>query len=407
MTSDEGLSGSAVDCRLQTADSPSILPVYDIRTDIRPTVAEVDLSALRSNADVLRARLGPSVGIVAVLKADAYGHGAVVCARALERRVWGFGVSLVEEGVEIRRAGVEAPILVLGGAYGLDHRDVLAYRLTPVLGDVADIARFRLAANELKLARVDIHLKIDTGMARLGLRYDDSAGLDRFCTALAATPGLCMQGLMTHLASSDHVDDAMSRTQLERFDAVRAALRARGHDPALVHVANSAALVRFPEARHALVRPGLALYGLSPGAVAPIAGLRPVMSLRSRIVALREVAAGEGVSYGGLYRATRRMRVATVPMGYADGYTRRLTGKAHVLVAGRRCNVLGAITMDMCLVDVTDVEARLGDDVVLMGAQGDEHITADDLAAQSDTISWEILCGISKRVPRIYTGERP
>lgn len=370
-------------------------------------MAEVDLSALRSNADVLRARIGPGVGIVAVLKADAYGHGAVVCARALERRVWGFGVSLVEEGVEIRRAGVEAPILVLGGAYGLDHRDVLAYRLTPVLGDVADIARFRRAADDLKLDRIDVHLKIDTGMARLGLRHDEAATLHAFCDAIAATPGVGVQGVMTHLASADDLSEAPSRLQLDRFEVARRVLRARGHDPALVHVANSAALVRFPEARHALVRPGLALYGLSPGPAAVIPGLRPVMSLRSRIVALRDIATGEGVSYGGLYRASRRTRVATVPMGYADGYTRRLSGKAEVLVRGRRCAVLGAITMDMSLVDVTDVGAELGDDVVLLGAQGDERITADDLAVQSSTISWEILCGISKRVPRIYSGERP
>ena len=368
-------------------------------------MAEVDLSALRSNADVLRARLGPGVGIVAVVKADAYGHGAVVVARALERRVWGFGVSLVEEGVEIRRAGVEAPILVLGAAYGLDHRDVLSYRLTPVLGDVADLARFRRAADDLGLEHIDVHLKIDTGMARLGLRGEQ--GIAAFCDALSVTPGIAVQGLMTHLASADDASDAPSRAQLARFEVAREALRLRGHVPALVHVANSAGLVRFPDARHDLVRPGLALYGLSPGPVAPIAGLRPVMSLRSRIVALRDLGPGDTVSYGGLFRATRPTRVATVPMGYADGYTRRLSGKAHVLVRGNRCAVLGAITMDMCLVDVTEVQAALGDDVVLMGAQGDERIGADELAALSGTISWEILCGISKRVPRIYTGERP
>jgi alanine racemase len=369
-------------------------------------VAEVDLSALRGNADVLRARLGPGVGILAVVKADAYGHGAVVCARALERRVWGFGVSLVEEGVEIRRAGVEAPILVLGAAYGLEHRDVLAYRLTPVLGAASDLARFRHAADELGIDRVDVHLKIDTGMARLGLRPGPE--LEQFCDALAATPGIALSGLMTHFACADDADESISRTQLARFEDARAALRLRGHDPTLLHVANSAGLVRFPESRHGLVRPGLALYGLSPSPTVMIPGLRPVLSLRSRVVALREITTGEPVSYGGLFLAARPTRVATVPVGYADGYTRRLTGKAEVLVKGRRCKVIGAITMDMCLVDVTDLEApSLGDEVVLLGAQGGERITAEELAEQSGTISWEILTGIGKRVPRYYAGERP
>lgn len=369
-------------------------------------MAEVDLSALRSNADVLRARLGPGVGILAVVKADAYGHGAVVCARSLERRVWGFGVSLVEEGVEIRRSGVESPILVLGAAYGLSHRDVLAYRLTPVLGDVSDLARFRRAADELNQERVDIHLKIDTGMARLGLR--PGAELARFCDALATTKGLALSGLMTHFACADDADEGVTRAQLARFEEARAYLRGRGHDPALVHAANSAGLVRFPDARYGLVRPGIALYGLSPSPTAPIAGLQPVLSLRSRVVALRELAAGERVSYGGMFSATRPTRVATVPVGYADGYTRRLSGRAEVLVRGRRCKVIGAITMDMSLVDVTDLDVcELGDEVVLLGAQGTERVTAEELAQRSDTISWEILSNIGKRVPRSYTGERP
>ena len=364
----------------------------------------MDLSALRGNADVLRARLGPGVGILAVVKADAYGHGAVVCARALERRVWGFGVSLVEEGVEIRRAGVEAPILVLGASYGLDHRDVLAYRLTPVLGDADDLPRFRAAADELGIDRVDVHLKVDTGMARLGV---PPGGIERFCDVLAGTRGVALSGLMTHLACADDPDPAPSRAQLERLEGARAALRRRGHDPALVHVANSAAIARFPEALYGLVRPGLALYGISPPN-APIAGLRPVLSLRSKIVALRELAAGDAASYGGLFRATGPTRVATIPVGYADGYTRRLTGKAEVLVHGRRCRVLGAITMDMSLVDVTALAApRLGDEVVLLGAQGGEHVSADELAQHSGTIPWEVLCSIGKRVPRFYAGERP
>jgi alanine racemase len=255
-----------------------------------------------------------------------------------------------------------------------------------------------------------VHLKIDTGMARLGIRPGPE--LEHFCDELARTPGVALTGLMTHFACADEPDDAYTREQLRRFEEAREALRARGHDPALIHVANSAGLVRFPEARFGLVRPGIALYGLSPSSTIPIAGLRPVLSLRSRVVALREVAAGESVSYGALFRAARRTRVATVPVGYADGYTRRLSGRSEVLVRGRRCRMIGAITMDMCLIDVTDLDACvLGDEVVMLGAQrgdqGHDHISADELAERSDTISWEILANIGKRVPRSYIGERP
>jgi len=254
-----------------------------------------------------------------------------------------------------------------------------------------------------------VHLKIDTGMSRLGLL--PGAPLEKLCDALERAPACALSGLMTHFHSADEPgpEGAANPTQvqLDRFAQAREQLRRRGHEPQLLHAANSAALVRFPESRFGLVRPGLALYGLSPSPEAQIAGLRPVLSLRSRIVALRDIAAGESVSYGARFVATRKTRVATVPVGYADGYTRRLSGKASVLVNGKRAPVLGSITMDMCLVDVTDVGAQLGDEVVPLGAQGDERITAEELAAQSDTISWEILCGISKRVPRIYSGERP
>ena len=366
----------------------------------------MDLSALRSNADVIRARVGPGCGIMAVVKADAYGHGAVVVARSLERRVWGFGVSLVEEGVEIRRAGVDAPIVVLGAFYGHDHRDLIAYRLTPVIGDAADLARFRRAADDLGVERVDVHLKIDTGMSRLGIL--PGAALEAFCDVLATVPGISLSGLMTHFHSADDGDSEPSLQQLARFEDARAQLASRGHVPQLVHAANSAAMVRFPQARFGLVRPGLALYGLQPGPDANIPGLRPVMALKSRIVALREIAVGESVSYGAQFRAVRRTRVATVAVGYADGYTRRLSGRAEVLVRGRRVPLIGAVTMDMCLVDVTDLDAAgLGDEVVLLGSQGEHRISADELAQHTGTVSYEVLCAVSKRVPRVYTGERP
>jgi alanine racemase len=369
-------------------------------------VAEIDLAALRKNVDVLASTVGPRVGILAVVKADAYGHGALAVARALEKKVWGFAVSLVEEGVELRRGGIEAPIVVLGSFYGYSHRDVIAFRLTPVVSEESDVDKFARAADEMSAGRIGVHLKIDTGMSRLGVRPER---LDAMLAHLAATSAVELTGLSTHLASADADDPTPSAAQLARFEEARRRVAAAGFTVPLTHVANSAATLRFGDARFELIRPGLALYGYSASPAAAYTGLLPAMSLKSRIVALREVAAGDEVSYGGLWRAPAPARIATVPIGYADGYTRRMTGRASALVGGRRCPVAGAITMDMCMVDVTAVDAKLGDEVVLLGAQGPDpsaRIDADELASWAGTISWEIFCGISKRVPRVYTGER-
>ncbi len=374
--------------------------MFDIRTDIRPTLAEVDLSALRKNVDVVAAAVGPSVGVLAVVKADAYGHGALACAHALERKVWGFAVSLVEEGVELRRGGIQAPILLLGNFYGLSHRDVVAYQLTPVVSDEADLDRFQRAGEELGNGkRVSFHLKIDSGMSRLGVRPERLAS---FLEVLARTPGVELSGLCSHLADADGDDPEPTHEQLAVFRRAEAQVLAAGFRPALTHVANSAGTIRFSDARFDLVRPGLSLYGYGQ------AGLSPVMSLKSRVVALRDVPAGTRISYGGLHTTSAPARIATVPIGYADGYSRRLTGQAEVLVGGRRCRVVGAITMDMCMVDVTAVNPKLGDEVVLFGSQAPwgARIGADELAQWGGTIVWEVFCGVSKRVPRIYSGER-
>jgi alanine racemase len=309
-------------------------------------------------------------------------------------------VSLVEEGIELRRGGVEAPILVLGSFYGLSHRDVVAYRLTPVISDEEDLPRFARAAEDFAQVRnqplkaVGVHLKIDSGMSRLGLRPE---GLDSFLTRLKATPGVELTGLCTHLASAEAPRAEATERQLTVFEAARQAVLAAGFRPTLTHVSNSAGTLKFVASRFDLVRPGLALYSAHP----LLPGLTPVMTLQSRVVALREVPAGTPVSYGGLYVAERATRIATVPIGYADGYSRRMTGKAQMLVGGRRCPVVGAITMDMCMVEVGP-EARVGDEVVLLGAQGRERITAVDVAAWGGTIEWEVFTSISKRVPRIY-----
>ncbi len=393
-------------------------------------MAEIDLGALRRNVDVLRSTLDGGephddgsashsqalggdrtgrTGILAVLKADAYGHGAVPCAQAVARQVWGFAVSLVEEGVELRRAGlIDQPIVVLGCFYGLSHRDVVAYRLTPVVADARDLSRFARAAADLGAPRVPVHLKIDTGMSRLGVRPE---GLAQFIDALRAEPGVTLGGLCTHLADADGPGEETTVEQLERFASCRQRLSAMGVQPGVLHAANTAGAVRFGAARLDLVRPGIGLYGVAPPNT-PLSGLWPVLSLKTRIVALREVPPDTGVSYGSRTRTTARARIATLPIGYADGYSRRMSGQAEVLCGGRRCPVLGPITMDMTMIDVSAVPGvQVGDEVVLIGRQsrpeggGDAPITLDEMAGWAGTIAYEISCAISKRVPRIYTGQ--
>ena len=367
-----------------------------IQTAIRPTRAEVDLAALKDNLRALRTHLAGSRALVhAVVKADAYGHGAVPVAAALERAgVDGFCVSLVEEGIELRRA-TRAPVLVLGGYYGNAHRDVVEHRLTPVVFDLGDVEKLARAAGD---ERVSIHVKVDTGMARLGV---PTVALSGFLSKIKDFTNVELAGLCTHLACADADDEATTRRQLDRFEG---ALRAVGR-PAVVHAANSAAAVRYPESRYDLVRPGIALLGDAASPVATLPGARPVLRLVTRVIALREIDPSESVSYGALWRATRRSRIATLPLGYADGYPRRMTNTGQVLLRGRRAPVVGAVCMDMFMVDVTDIPgAIVGDEVVLLGEQSGDRISAGDWANWAGTVNYEVYCGISKRVPRVYLG---
>jgi alanine racemase len=387
----------------------------DLRTSIRPTVAEVDLAALSRNAARIRATVGPGVAVFGVVKADAYGHGAVPVVSVLESLVDGLAVSLVEEGLELRDAGVGKPILVLGAYYGHYHSEVLEEGLVPVIYDAGEFERFgrapvRRRPRKAKAGhprrsheRWPVHVKIDTGMNRLGLDPSAVPGLGE---AAARFPHLAIDGLCTHLASADLSSPDDTLAQLGRFKHALAAANTHGIHPRTIHAANSAGTVRFPEARFSAIRPGLALYGAMPSAVVARPDLEPVLSLRTRIMAMHRVARGGRVSYGGRWCAARESSVATLPIGYADGYPRHVEG-AEVLVRGQRAKVVGAVCMDMMMVDVTDVAgAAVGDDVVLIGGAGPQAIRADDLARWSGTISYEILCGISKRVPRIYLGQR-
>lgn len=365
----------------------------------RPTRAEIDLGALASNLRVVRRVAGKS-RVFVVVKADAYGHGIVQVARCLEReKVDGLCVALAEEGLALRACGVTAQILVLNGVYGDAHERVLAAHLTPVVYSLEQIEAFARATRAVSSSRpVPVHLKLDTGMGRLGVAPDE---LEPLVRALDRTPLVRIDGVMTHLSSAD-TDADETRAQLSRFDAAVAYLHDHGHRPRFMHAANSAATYMHPAARYDLVRTGLALYGISPGDTQDT-DLTPVMAVRTELIALRDLPAGSPVGYDQTFRTLRASRIATVPMGYGDGLMRSASNRAHMLVRGQRCPIVGRVSMDLTTLDVTDLpEVRVGDDVVLIGRQGDAELTAGDLAQASGTISYEVLTSISPRVPRVY-----
>lgn len=372
---------------------------------VRPTRAEINLGALRANTAVLRRAAG-AAKLWAVLKADGYGHGSPAVARTLERaKVDGFCVALLEEAIELREAGITAPILVMGGYYGRAYAELAAYHVTPVIYDEEHL--HGLAAVAKKSGPIDVHLKIDTGMARLGVPFDD---VERFAERLALTPHVRVSGLMTHFANADRVDPHDLEEQIRRFDRASAQLAARGIAPPLRHSGNSAALLRGAGLYDA-VRPGIAFFGASPfapGFDAPLAAeLEPVMRVRSQLVDVRALPEGRTVGYGGIFRTARDSVIATLAMGYADGLSRGASNRGTVLVRGKRAPIVGAVSMDMTMIDVTDVPGvALGDEVVVLGRQegplGKDVLRAGEVAAFSDLIPWEVLTHVSRRVPRFY-----
>lgn len=393
------MTGGAAGAARMSGGAIAPLSELDIRTSIRPTVAEVDLGAVRRNFQRVSGTVGVGVRVWGVVKADAYGHGAVRVARALEPACDALAVSLVEEGLELRAAGIRCPIVVLGAFYDGRQDDVLNARLTPVAYDLADIDRFATAAAR-RGRRADVHVKIDTGMSRLGVATDD---VPAALAALRSRPALRLAGLCTHFASADVSSAEPTEEALGRFAGCLDLARQEGFSDLVNHAANSAAAVRFPAARLDAVRPGLALYGTMPSPHVTLEGLEPTLRLSTRVMAVHEIPLGATVSYGGLWRAPRPSRIATLPIGYADGYPRHVTGAA-VLIRGRRAPLVGAVCMDMLMIDVTDVPgAAVSDPVTLIGRDGAEAITVDDLARWAGTVSYEVLCGISKRVPRVFT----
>ena len=359
----------------------------------RPTWVDVDLDAIRHNARVLKPE---GVELMAVVKANGYGHGDVEVARAaLEAGATWVGVALVEEGVKLRGAGIEAPILVLSELPGGSEAVALAHRLTPTLYSDAGLERLATAAR----GSVPVHVKVDTGMHRAGVWPPAEAAA--FAGRVRAA-GLEVQGLFTHFARSEE-DETTTKEQLAWFLEVADAIRAAGPAPRLLHAANTAAVIRHPESHLDLVRPGIGLYGIEPApGVGADLGLRPALAWRSEVSLAKRLPAGKAVSYGHRYRLERDAWIATVPVGYADGYPRQLTNLAEVLIRGSRCRVAGTVTMDQLMVDCGDLEVTAGEEVMLIGSQGEETIDANGLGRLFGTIGYEVVTGIGARVPRRY-----
>jgi alanine racemase len=372
---------------------------------LRPVWAEVDLAAIRHNVGIL-ARLAAPSRVCAVVKAGAYGHGPVESAvAALEGGASWLAVALVEEGAQLRDAGIGAPVLILSEPPGEAMADVVGLRLTPTLYTEAGVAAAAGAAAAAGGGPLPVHVKVDTGMHRVGAAPSDAVKL---ALTVEERPELELQGVWTHFAVADVPDDPFTDVQTARFASVLDELAALGVRPALAHACNSAGLLAHPKAHHDLVRCGLTVYGVAPSlALADAchsAGLRPALALKARVSLVKEVEAGEGVSYGLRFRAERPTVVATVPIGYADGVPWRLTGAGgEVLIGGRRRPLAGSVTMDQLMVDCgDDPSVAVGDEVVLIGGQGAEEIGAWEWAERLGTIAYEVLSGIGARVPRVH-----
>jgi alanine racemase len=381
--------------------------------------AEVDLSAIAHNVRELRRRADPKAKVMAVVKANGYGHGAVEVARtALANGAEWLGVARLPEAIPLREAGFGVPILVFGYTPPAEAGRLIEYDLRQSVYSPA-AARAYSAAAAARGRRIRVHLKVDTGMGRLGMvpaalsgkAPGHAVGEDfiREATAIARLPGLDAEGIFTHFAASDSADTTYAKQQLALFLDVLSALRAAGLEFAVRHAANSAAVIALPESHLDMVRPGIALYGLRPSDEVDLTGisLQPAMALKARIIHLKSAPAGVCISYGMTYRTPAPTVIATIPAGYADGYRRLLSSRGQMIVHGHRVPVVGRVCMDLTMLDVSTVpDACIEDEVVIFGRQGNACISADDLARELGTINYEIVCDLTARVPRVYLSNR-
>jgi len=385
----------------------SVSAVTVERANLRPTWAEVSLPTLRQNFRVVRDHVAPAATVCAVVKAHAYGHGAVECARALEREgaKW-FGVTSTDEGLALRDGGIAGHILLMTGFWRGDEELVIENELTPAVWQREHIERLERAAERLRKDAVRVHLKVDTGMARLGASFEE---LPQLLEMLRAVKHVKVEGLFSHLASAEVVDSPQVDEQLARFDRAVGMAKQNGLAPAYLHIANTSAIATRPKAWMNFVRPGIALYGyqlpsLREGKAFDLP-VRPVLSWKTRIFSLRNVGASQAIGYSGAYVAPGPARIAALPVGYADGLSRQLSSRGRVIVHDQYAPIVGNVSMDITLVDVTGIPgAEIGTEVIILGQSEHSSVTAADHAQLAGTIPYEILCNISKRVPRQYVG---
>jgi alanine racemase len=366
----------------------------------RPTHCRIDHAALRWNLQQIRAKVGAQVKILSMVKANAYGHGAVATAKTLLAAGGdALGVATLDEGIELRQSGVGAPIIVVAGVYADQVEQYFSHSLMPVIYDLGDLTELE-AAVEKRRTTLKIHIKIDTGMGRLGFR---AADIDSWLPRINTLKALRTAGIFSHFSTAESVDGQYTKEQLAIFTRVVTRLRAAGMT-ALFHFANSAATITQPAAYFDMVRPGIMLYGAYPSpAMAQQITLKPVLSWHTKIIQLKKVPAGTSISYGQTFITKRESVIATLPIGYADGYHRALSNRGEALVRGERAPVAGRVCMDLTMLDVTDIRnVQQGDEVVVLGRQDSAEISADEMAAWANTISYEIFTSIGARVPRIH-----
>lgn len=367
----------------------------------RPTSAAIDMEALKTNYFRLRDRLQGGTAVLAVVKANAYGHGDVEIAHVLEGLGCELlGVAIPEEGARLREAGINKPIIVLGGLFPNQAEDIIDLGLTPIVFDERTASLLNSAASKRGVVQ-EIHVKIDTGMGRLGLRPEEAGP---FFSKLKELSNLKLSGLHSHFAESEREDKRFSEEQAASFESSVSLIRQMGFDPKYVGISNSAAIIDGLASRFNMARPGLMLYGSYPDErLRSRIDLKPVLRLTTRVLHLKSIKAGESVSYGRRFVAKKESMIATLPIGYADGLPRALGNSGELLIRGKRAPIAGTVCMDLIMADVTDIPGvQNGDEVVIIGTQGDQSITAEEVAARAGTISYEIFCRISQRVPRIY-----
>lgn len=376
-------------------------PISNLQSS-RPTWAEISLPNLIHNYRTIKSHLHNRAQLMAVVKANAYGHGAIECARALEPDADWFGVALIEEGVTLRQAGITRPILCIGGFWFGQAATIVTHDLTPVIFRVDQLEELNAQAKQANRI-VNYHLKVDTGIGRLGVPI---AEFPAFVRALHTYTNLKLDGLMTHFAEAESLNDEFTDLQIKRFQQSHQIVIDAGFDPTWKHLSNSAGIHAHPNAHDNLARAGAAMYGFTRDVIAtqPEAfAVKPVMSLHSRIVYLKTIPPGTPIGYGRTFTTSRESRIATIPIGYADGFHRAHSNNGRVIIRGYFAPVIGRVSMDLTIVDVTSIpDATLGDEVILLGEQSGLRITAEDLAEQVGTISYEIACSVSARVPRVY-----